>query len=478
MRRPPTTSAFALTTATLLLAACAAGPDFHAPSVPASDRYSTAPLPAASVLPPENAQDFSPGPVPAQWWTQYGSPVLDSWVAEALAHNRSLQATQDSLSAARELLSAQTGSTELPTVNAQLQVTRQRALGLPGFGPPTSIYKLFAGVVQVDYTLDIFGAVRRANEAARADVDVRVQELAAARQSLAANLVITAVRAAALHGEVVSQERIVELAQRRAALVERRYSLGGAAHRDVLEASRAAHDAVAALPALQAQWLHTRNALAVLMGRAPQDAPEDLDFDQLRLPARVPVAVPSELVHARPDILAAEASLHAANARLGLATANLFPKFTLTASYGSESFRRASFLHSPSTVWGVGGAVLQPLFEGGALLADRRAAAAERDAATQRYEQTVLTAFGNVGDALITLQSDARALADDRAAEDDAARIFAETRQRHDAGSESVLAVLASEQQLLQERLNRIAGADAELVDTAALFQAIGAPAP
>jgi len=464
--------------AALLMAACAAGPDFRAPVAPAAERFSAVPIAPTSAPAGGVAQDFSPAPVPERWWTLYGSSTLDAWVSEGLAHNRDLQATQSSLLAARELLAAQTGSTELPTVNAQMQVSRQRALGLPTFGPSTSIYQLFAGVVQVDYDLDLFGGVRRANEAARADVDVHVQELAAARQALAANLVITAIRSAALRQEVQSQSRIADLAQRRATLIERRYALGGASHRDMLDAARAAHEATAALPALEAQWARTRSALAVLLGRAPQDAPEDLDFEQLHVPARVPVAVPSDLVRARPDIQAAEAALHAANARLGLATANLFPKLTLTGSYGSESFRRASFLHSASKVWGVGGAILQPLFEGGALLADRRAAADERDAATRRYEQTVLTAFGNVGDALVTLQSDAQVLEKNLAAEDDAARILEETRRRHEAGSESVLAVMASEVQFQQERLARIAGADARLVDTATLFQAIGAPAP
>ncbi len=461
-----------------LLLACSAGPDFRAPVAPTAGRYSAAPLPLTTVPAGGVVQEFSPAPVPSAWWRLYGSSTLDAWVAEGLDRNGDLQAAQSSLLAARELLAAQTGSTELPTVNADMQVSRQRALGLPTVGPPTAIYQLFAGVVQVDYDLDLFGGVRRANEAARADVDVHVHELAAARQALAANLVITAIRSAALRREVDSRSRIADLAQRRAALIERRYTLGGAAHRDVLDAARAAHAATAALPALRAQWARTRNALAVLLGRTPQDAPEDLDFDELKVPAQVPVAVPSELVHARPDIQAAEARLNAANARLGLATANLFPKLTLTGSYGSESFRRASFLHSASEVWGVGGAVLQPLFEGGALRAERRAASAERDAATRRYEQAVLTAFGNVGDALLTVQADAQVLEKNIAAEEDAARILDETRRRHEAGSESVLAVMAGEVQLQQERLARIAGADARLVDTAALFQAIGAPAP
>jgi NodT family efflux transporter outer membrane factor (OMF) lipoprotein len=476
MKRTPHAARLLAALVVPAVAACALGPDFHPPQAPAAQRYGAQPQAAATVAAAGTAQQFVPGAPPARWWTLYGSTTLDAWVAEGLEHNRDLQATVASLQAAREELRARTGATELPTVNAQLQVSRQRALGLPDFGPPTNVYQLYAGVVQVSYDVDLFGGVRRGNEAAQAEFAVQLEELAAARQSLAANIVIAALRSAALRREVEDQARIVELAQRRAALTERRHALGAAAHRDVLEAARAAHDAAQALPALQAQWGHTRNALAVLLGRAPQDAPDDLDFEALRLPGTLPLQVPSALVQVRPDIRAAEAALHAASARVGVATANLFPQFTLTASYGSESFRRASFLHSPATVWGAGGALLQPLFEGGALLAQRRAASAELDAAYRRYEQTVLRAFGNVGDALLTLDADARALADNTAAEDAAARILAETRRRHESGSENILAVMASEQQFLQERVARTAGAGARLVDTAGLFQAIGAP--
>lgn len=462
--------------ASLVLAACAVGPDFHVPAAPAAQRYTAQAMPPATVTADRVAQQFPAGPAPALWWQGYGSPALDAWVAEGLARNHDIQAARATLLAAQELLRARVGSTELPTVNAQLQASRQRALGLPTFGPPTNVYQLYAGVVQVNYDLDLFGGIRRANEAAGADVAVQAEELAAARQSLAANIVITAIRAAALRREVADQARIVELAQRRATLTERRYTLGGAAHRDVLEAQRAAHAAAAALAPLQAEWGRSRAALALLLGRPPESAPPDLDFEQLRLPGEIPVAVPSELVRVRPDVRAAEAALHAATARVGVATADLFPQFSLTGSYGSESFRRASFLHSPATVWGAGGAVLQPLFAGGALRAGRRAATAELDAARERYEQTVLKAFGNVGDALLALDADARVLEGDAAAEAAAQRFFDETRRRHEAGAENVLAVMASEQQWLQDRLTRLAGASARLIDSANLFQALGAP--
>ena len=459
-----------------LLWACAVGPNFAPPPPPLAQRYGAAPAEAASVAAAGVAQQFVSGPLPARWWSGYGSAQLDGWVAEGLDHNRDLQALRAGLSAAQEQLRARIGATELPSVQAQLQASRQRAVGLPGLGPATNVYQLYAGVVDVSYDLDLFGAVRRANEAAGAQVQAQAEEWTAARQMLAANIVVTAIESAALAQQVQTQERIVQLAQQRAELAQRRYALGAAPHRDALEAQRAARDAAAGLPALQLRWGSTRNALALLLGRLPQDAPPDLDFDQLQLPAEVPLGLPSTLVQVRPDIRAAEAALHAATARLGLATANLFPQITLTGSYGSESFRRASFLHSPTTVWGVGGALLQPLFEGGALRAGRRAADAELDAALQRYQQTVLKAFGNVGDALLAVQADARVLADNLDAEAAAQQLYREAARRHEHGAESVPAVLASEQQWLLARLSRIAGAQARLVDTASLFQALGAP--
>jgi NodT family efflux transporter outer membrane factor (OMF) lipoprotein len=462
--------------AALAAGGCALGPDFARPPAPAVQRYGTQPSASASAPADGVAQRFASGPATPRWWSAYGSATLDGWVDEGLAHNRDLQAAVASLVAAGEQLRAQTGASLLPSVTGQLEYAHQRAIGLPDFGPPTVLYQLYAGTVQVSYDLDLFGGIRRANEAARAQVDVQAQELAAARQTLAANIVITAIRSAALQREAQIRAHIAELAERRAQLTLRRYELGGTSHREALDAARAAHAASAALPGLRAQSDRARHALAVLLGRLPQDAPADLDFETLRLPAELPVAVPSELVHERPDILAAEAGLHAATARVGVATANLFPKLSLTGSFGSESFTRAGFLHPATGVWGASGGLLEPLFAGGALLAQKRAASAELDAAYRRYESTVLKAFGNVADALRTLEEDAQTLVQNAQAEGDAERFYQETLRRHDQGSENIIAVLASEQALLQERLARLGGQDARLIDTASLFQAIGAP--
>ncbi len=473
----------------LALADCAVGPDFQRPAAPTAQRY-TAPSGAGGADPGATSQpapaagegaavpDLAAGPAPARWWTQYGSSELDAWVGEAQQRNPDLQSLVATLAAARSALAAQEGASSLPTVGGALQYGRQRALGLPAFGPATVLYELYAAVVQVSYDLDLFGGVRRQNEASRAEFDAQDEELAAARQTLAANVVVTAIRSAAFTRRVEVQQSLVGLAGQRAQMVERRHQLGAASHREALEARRAADDLAATLPPLQAQRERNRHALAILLGRGPADAPADLDLDALRMPASIPVAVPSELVRTRPDVLAAEARLHAATARVGVATANLYPHLTLTATYGSESFHRASFLKSPSGIWSASGSLLQPIFQGGALTEARRAAAAEVESAWQRYQATVLKAFGNVGDSLRAVQEDGARLARATAAEADAGLLVDEMQRRRREGSESALSVLGSEQALRQEVLARLDAQEAGLADAASLFLAVGAPVP
>jgi NodT family efflux transporter outer membrane factor (OMF) lipoprotein len=467
---------FPLGVASVLIAGCAVGPDFSTPHAPAAQRYTAAD--EGQVGAGDAAPRFPAGPPPAQWWTRFHSETLNAWVEEGLAANPDLQSSAAALIAAREQLSAQVGSTRFPQVDGAMQVSRQRALGIPSFGPPTVLYQLYAGVVQVNYDLDIFGGLRRENEALTADVDARAQELVAARQTLAANIVVTAIQCAALARQVQVEEAAIDLARRRAEMLQHRYEAGAVSLREALDAERVYDESASVLPSLRAQRDRDRHALAILLGRAPQDAPHEVDFDTLVPPDEIPVQVPSELVRTRPDVLAAEARLHSATANVGVATANLLPHLTLTAQYGSESFHGSSFLQSSSGVWGVGAGLLQPLFHGGALLAEKRAASAQVDAAYRRYEATVLKAFGDVGDSLRTVEEDSVRLSHTEQAERVALRIADDARQRRATGSETAPGVLLVEQQVQQETLARVSAQSAQLIDTANLFQAIGAPVP
>ncbi|RIV59548.1 efflux transporter outer membrane subunit [Burkholderia pseudomallei] len=381
------------------------------PAMPSPAHYGATPLPERTAAAQGLAQRFDVGaqPVP-DWWTRYRSPALDALVDEGLRNSPTLAAAEKSLSAAREQLRAQIGSSLLPTIDAGGQATRERALGMPAFGPQTVLYNVFAGQLQASYTLDLFGAARFANRALSKRVDVNAYQLESARRALAANIVTAAVTSAALAEQVATTERLVALAREQASDAAARHRLGAASRTDMLNTRQSAAALEASLPALRQQAQSARHALAVLLGRTPDAAPANLALADLHLPQDVPVVVPSTLLQARPDIRAAEAGLQAAAAEVGVATAQMFPQLSLSASMGHAGFKWPAMLSGAGAIWSVGASLTQPLFHGGALLAQRRAARASYDAAVDQYKQTVLAAFQDVADKLAALENDASAL--------------------------------------------------------------------
>jgi NodT family efflux transporter outer membrane factor (OMF) lipoprotein len=461
------------------LAACSFGPNGTPPAMPEPAHYGAEPQPMQTVSAQGVTQQFVIGakPVP-DWWKQYRSDDLNALVDEGLRNSPTLAATDRSLAAAREQLRAQIGSSLLPTVDAGGQASRQRALGIPEAGPNTFLYNVFVGQLQVHYTFDIFGASRLANAALAARVDVQAYQFDAARRALAANIVSAAIASATLHAQIETTERLVTLANEQARDASRRYELGAASHSDALNAQQSAATLAASLPGLRQQWLTTRHALAVLLGRTPDAAPADLDLASLHVPDQVPVSIPSDLLKSRPDIQAADATLKAAAADVGVATAQMFPSLSLTASMGQGGFSWPVALSGAGALWSIGASLSQPIFHGGALVAQRRAAVDAYDAATAQYKQTVLAAFQNVADTLAALEHDAQSLDAANLAARSAQGVFDETSARQRLGAVPESTARSSEQQFRNARLDEIRYTGARLSDTAALFQAMGNPPP
>jgi NodT family efflux transporter outer membrane factor (OMF) lipoprotein len=467
----------AVLVATMTLAGCAFAPPAKPPAPPTPAHYAVQPTPADSAKADDVAQHFSLGAraVPA-WWRLYGSDTLDAWVDEGLRNNPSLAATQHTLEAAHQLLRAQVGANMLPTLDAQGQTSRQRALGFPGIGPPTNLYDVYAGQLALSYNFDLFGATRHGIEQTAAQVDQQSYEFDAAKRALAANIVIAAINASSLAEQLSTSERLSTLAHEQAALTERSYRLGAASQDDVLVVQQQAASIDTSIPPLRSQALRARHALAVLMGRTPDQAPSNLTLAQLHLPADVPVSVPSDLLQQRPDVLAAEASVHAASAQVGVATANLFPHISLSAALGSAAFKPANLFTASGSIWSAGVSLTQPIFHGGALMAQRKAAIASYNASLAQYQQAVLNAFQNVADTLTALNQDALTL---QAATDEAAaasQSFTDTDARYRLGAVSYPEAVISEQHLQSAKLSEIQARAARMSDTAALFQSMGTP--
>jgi NodT family efflux transporter outer membrane factor (OMF) lipoprotein len=455
------------------LAGCAVGPDFHSPAAPAGATFPATPATTVSSRTTAGAaQTLLQGrDIPGDWWKLFGSPEIEALVSRALAANPDLAAAQATLRQARENTRAGEGSF-FPSVTASLSNSRQRQ-AIPGAG--TRLYSLTTGSLDVSYTLDAFGGISREVEQLGAQAQYQRYQLEAAYLSLSSNLVAALLTEAALKAQVDTTEQLIKLYADALDITRRRFALGGVSQADVLQQQASLAAEVATLPGLQKQYAQQRNLVARYLGGLPgaYTAPT-LDLAKLTLPTELPVSLPSQIVRQRPDILAYEALLHAATANLGIATANLYPHFTLSASYGRTGTDLSKLFTPAGLIWSVAGAIAQPIFEGGTLRARQRAAKAAMQAAAAQYSSTLNTAFQNVADALVAIEADARTLRAQAAAERTAAASLGVARSQFAAGAASTLTLLQAQQTYQTAKLQLVTAQAARFIDTVALYQALG----
>src|ERR1017187_4234420 len=277
---------------------------------------------AGCAVAPHFAQGTRPTP---RWWQAYQSEALNALVEEGLAQSPALASAQATLKATHEALRVQIGDNLYPSVDLGFAPSRQRALTIPNLPQETFLYNVFALEAQASYRFDFFGATLYADRALALQVDQQSFQFDATRRALAANIVIATINAATLNEDLDATETLVSLAEQYAQQLAARERLGGVSHDEALVAEQNAATLAATLPALRAQLLAVRHAQAVLLGRSPDPAPAPLPLATLHLPEEVPVSVPSDLLHQRPDILAAEAGVRSAANQAGAAAALLYP---------------------------------------------------------------------------------------------------------------------------------------------------------
>jgi NodT family efflux transporter outer membrane factor (OMF) lipoprotein len=293
--------------------------------------------------------------------------------------------------------------------------------------------------------------------------------------TLTANVVVTAIQAGALQAEIDTTRQLIDLNSNMVEILRYQLSKGYAGRLDVVAEESQLAQVTATLPPLIKQAAQLRDQLAVLAGRFPNEAPaEKFELDSLHLPEELPVSLPSELVAQRPDVQQAEANLHAASAQVGVAIANRLPNITLTANAGSTALAIDKVFTSGTGFWGLGAAATAPLFEGGTLLHQERAAKAAYLEAAEQYRSTVLTAFQNVADTLAALEQDAEGLKAAATADADAQITLDLSRRQWKDGYISYLALLSAQQAYQQARINLVQAQANRYADTAALFQALG----
>jgi NodT family efflux transporter outer membrane factor (OMF) lipoprotein len=467
----------------LLLAGCAVhpvGPDFKRPDAPRTERYAADPAASAASGDGEGTavvpQQIALGVAPARdWWRQFGSSQIDTVVAQALAGNRSLAAASATLAQAQALVDAKAGTLD-PQIGLTAGTGRQKYgaefLGTLGRPPP---FSYFAVGPSISYHVDYTGGEARSVEQQRALAEVQLRQLDAAGLAVSGNTVMAALKIASLRAQIDTVTALLDRDRENLKLVQLALDAGSVSRLDIVSAqSQLASDATL-LPPLRQQLDVARHALAVLMGSAPSDTQlPDFELAALSLPMRVPVSLPSELARRRPDILAAEAQLHAATAAVGVAEGNLYPHIDLTASTGQQAITLAHLFDRTSSVFGLAASLTAPLFDGGTLRAEKRAAVAQMQAETARYQQTVLEALGQVADALQALDHGAQLLTAQSQAQD-AARLTVEmTRLSYREGNVGVLQVLDAERRFQQARLGVVRAQAQRCMDTVQLMLALG----
>ncbi|HTW76030.1 MAG TPA: efflux transporter outer membrane subunit [Steroidobacteraceae bacterium] len=458
------------------LAGCAVGPNFRRPAAPPVTHYSFAGDPAMTARAQGVAQRFTPGQaVAADWWRLFGSARLQAIVSEALANNPGLQAAQASLRASEERLRAGYG-VFYPQIRAAAQATRERFSPLElGESARGSVFNLFTLSASASYALDLFGGERRQLEGLAAQVDVQRATAQATYVTLLSNIVNTVVAEAAYRAQIDATRRLIDLQREQVRLAQVQYQAGTQPYSGVLSLQSQLATYQASIPQLEQKLTQSDDLLAALAGRVPAaHSPPQIDLQDLQLPADLPVSVPSDLVRQRPDILIAEATAHAASANVGVATAAMLPSVTLSGGDSANGLATERIFAASGREWSFGAQLTAPLFEGGTLWFNRKAAVEDYRQAMALYRQTVLGAFEQVADTLRALDNDAAALRAEEEALSAARQALHLVQTNYQAGLANYLEVLNADAQYHQALIDELQALALRYQDTVALYVALG----
>jgi NodT family efflux transporter outer membrane factor (OMF) lipoprotein len=460
--------------ASVSLTGCAVGPDFSAPARPIEQSYlPKSDLAFGSQSRGEIGQSLGLGAtLQADWWTRLRSPELDRTVALALSNNRTIDIARANVSKASELVTAARGGL-FPQIDAAAGLAR-RQYGASFLGPEAFTFPTFSAYtagLDVSYDPDIFGGTHRRIEMAAADAELQSETLNAARLTVAGDTVVAALMSASIRAQIDVVQKVIASDRQNITLVQAAHGAGVATQIDVTTAQSQLDRDRTLLPPLHQQLDVTQDALAILVGKSPATwtAPH-FDLGRMTLPQNIPLAFPSDLVRARPDIRAAEARLHAANAAVGVATADLYPRVTLSAAMAEEGLTAGP----AGAAWSLVGGVAAPIFHGGELSARKRAAQDAYQAALGDYQQTVLVAFQQIADNLHGLTNAADTVRTEQQALDSASVALRLTRLGYGVGNAGIVQVLDAQRLQQLAELNLVQARAQRYVVTVNLFVAAG----
>lgn len=473
----------------IFLVGCAVGPDFQRPEKPKSTRYTSSPMPSRTASSPTKvgrAQVFKIGEyLPKKWWTLFHSEDLNQLVEASLHANPDMSAARQALKIAHANTRTQQ-TAFFPLVTSNYNPSRQLTAGTlaSNLSSNAYLYSLNTLNFNVTYMPDVLGFTRRQVEAAQAQEESLAYQCQAIYLTLASNIVLAAIQEAEIREQMNVTQTSIRLARDLFKRYQQQWRMGAVSQAEVVAQAAYLAQIESAMPPLQQQLATQRHLLASLRGVSPSaQLPMVFTLNHFTLPKELPVKLPSQLVRQRPDVRAAEADLHAASARVGVAIANRFPNIMLSASGGlmPVSFSDASipsFLPLLPTggakYWYLGGNFLGTLFDAGALMYQQEAAKSAYRMAQAQYRRVVLNAFQNVADALKAIEYDAYMLKLAAKQAQASAKNVDIMQHKLALGLASHVEVIQAEQ-LYQQALANVAQSQGErLSDTVGLFQALG----
>jgi NodT family efflux transporter outer membrane factor (OMF) lipoprotein len=456
----------------LELSACTVGPNFKPPAAPTDRGYA-----APGDAPPPPDQRIALGArIEGNWWEQFHSPALNGLIEQALEKNQDIAAARARVAQAQEEVNAAHAAL-LPSLTFGTTVGRQK-YGKSLFGPLDFVIPPFTYYTvgpSASVPLDLFGANKRALEEQSAYEDYRQHELTAAWLSLSANIATQALTAAAARAQMEVVQDIIADDQRNVQLVQTALDAGLATRTQLLTAQTQLATDKTLLPGLRQEASTAQHALAILVGESPAEwSPPELRLSDFTLPTEIPASLPSELVRRRPDILAAEAQLHAASAAIGVATANLYPNVTLGGTLTQQALTPGKLFEGAAAAWSIAANLTAPLYDGGRLRAQQRAALQGYQAALAEYREIILRSFAEVADGMQALANDDEQYNSQATAAQTAASARDLVRRSYAVGNSGILDVLDAERSTAQAQLGLARARAQRIIDTARLYMALG----
>ncbi|WP_263370987.1 efflux transporter outer membrane subunit [Granulicella cerasi] len=450
----------------LLLSGCMVGPHYKRPAVVAPPTYRDAELVTKDPGGQASVADL-------KWSEVFKDEDLKALLAEAIKNNYDVRI------AAQRILEqqAQVGVTKaqmLPSANAGAAYS---AVGIPSglLGNETSP-KYYGGgfTATAAWNLDFWGLYRRQNEAARAELLATEWGRRATLSSIVINVASAYVQLRALDAQLEITKATLDSRKASLRLVSLRERTGATTMADVHQAEQLLYAAESVQPQLESQIRQQENSLSLLLGRNPGPIVRGKRNTEQPHPEEIPTGIPSQLLERRPDIQRAEAELVAANARIGVARAQFFPQISLTALGGTSTSQLNKLFDSSSSYWLANGAISQPLFAGGRLKNDLKAAEATQQEVVVNYQKTIASAFRDVSNALIVYQKSK----EDRIAQEKQTEAASQSvklaRLRYDNGRSSYLEVLTNDTNLFSAQLNLASVQEQEALSLVQLYAALG----